>query len=36
MYTEATVKIGRGITGSKVGQECNKAAYFHTTYLTYM
>ena len=35
-YTEATVKIGRGITGSKVGKECNKGVYFHSTYLTYM
>ena len=33
---EATVRTGRGTTGSKLGKEYDKAVYCHPAYLTYM
>jgi len=33
---EATVRTGHGMTGSKLGQEYDKAVYCHPAYLTYM
>ena len=33
---EATVRTWRGITGSKLGKEYNKAVYCHSVYLTSM
>ena len=32
---EATVRTGHGMTGSKLGQEYDKAVYCHPAYLTY-
>ena len=33
---EATVRIGHGMTSSKLGKEYNKAVYCHRAYLIYM
>ena len=33
---EATVRTGRGTTGSKLGKECVKAVSCNPSYLTYM